>query len=403
MSALTTNNGAGLIRCKGITKSTGEQCRHQQREAVYCWKHEDQEDLPFNHCTGDLDIGRTTAATVSRARGRSSLIILIALIFIFRGIYRSSSFNTIPNYLSLFPPSNSIPEYLGPMSVCNNSEPSLDDFLAWPNASKAKQIPPLYEPATLVDHFINITNSTLGAGTRDLSSLEMSGLAQWQRCDDTSAGGTDGFDLQCVFDAFNALFFEGRLAPVKVRWGSPMEMTGFDGTKNLGTTVGHAVYQGRVAILISHRTMRYWEWSDAPHIYGVILHEMVHAYFALYACIEAYDQRIDAAPSAWSRLIPFFRNLGQTGHGPEWLRMFLALEQVASHHLGLGDLELGWKNDVETEVAAVKTFREKVAKLYRSEVSKIDTEFSPGLSELNALVGLQGVAPLHSFLDESVI
>lgn len=291
------------------------------------------------------------------------------------------------------------------MSVCNKSEPSLDVFLAWPNASKAEPIAPLYEPATLVDHFINMTNSTIGAGARGLNSLETSGLAQWQRCDNdtkASARGTNGFDLQCVFDAFNALFFEGRLAPVKVRWSSPLELMGSNGNIKWGETVGQRIQQRRVEILILYRASTFWQWFGATHIYGVILHEMVHAYFALHACIEAYDRSIDAAPSTWSRFIPGLRNLGHTGHGPEWLRMFLALEQVPSHHLSIDALDLCWKSSVQTEVAAVKTFRENVAKLYRSEVSKIDTEFDRGLSELNALVGLKGVA-LHSFLDESVI
>lgn len=251
---------------------------------------------------------------------------------------------------------------------------------------------------------INTINSTMGAGARGLNSLEINGLAQWRRCDkDTEAfpGGINGFDLQCFFDAFNALFFEGRLAPVEIRWGGPVELMAGDGTISWGRTTGHSAFQGQVEVLILHRAMSDWQWSDAPQIYGVILHEMVHAYFALHTCIEAYE-RIDAAPSTWSRLIPKLRNIGHTGHGPEWIRMFLALEKVASHHLGLGEFDSCWKHSVETEVAAVKTLREKVAKLYRSALSRIDTEFDQGLSNLNALVGLKGVA-LHSFLDESDI
>ena len=426
MSALTANNVAGLIRCKGVSKSTGEQCRNQQREALYCSKHKDQEDLHSNHCIGALNVGRTVAAKGSSAHRRTFLIVLIALILIIRWINRSSLSKLVPKYVNPVSPSESIPdyldpfssstttpEYLGPMSVCNKSEPSLDVFLAWPNASKAKQIPPLYEPATLVDHFINTTNSTIGAGARDLNSLEVSGLAQWQRCDNdtkASAGGTIGIDLQCVFDAFNALFFEGRLAPVKVRWSGPFELLGSGGMQvTLGQTVAQDNYERRVEIIILHQASKYWRWlgglhiyGTILHIYGTILHEMVHAYFCLHACIEALDRRIDAAPSTWSRTIPSLRNLGHTGHGPEWLRMSLALEQAVSHHLGLGALDDHWKDSVKAEVTAVKTFRENVAKLYQSEVSKIDTEFDRGLSDLNALVGLQGVA-LHSFLDESVI
>ena len=235
------------------------------------------------------------------------------------------------------------------MSVCNKLESPLDVFLAWPNASKAKRIPPFYEPATLVDHFINITNSTVGAGARSLNSREMSGLAQWQRCDkDTkaSADGTKGFDLQCVFDAFNALFFEGRLAPVKVGWSGSLESVGWDWfSVVLGETVFQHGYQRQVGISILHHASTFWQRFDGPNIYGIILHEMVHAYFNLHACEKAFDRRIDAG----------LRNLGRTGHGPEWLRMLLALEQVASHHLGLGALDLGWKYSVEEEHDAVKS------------------------------------------------
>ena len=44
----------------------------------------------------------------------------------------------------------------------------------------------------------------------------------------------------------------------------------------------------------------------------------------------------------------------------------------------------------EAEVAAVKSFRDDVATLYRFEVSKIENGFHRGLSELNALVGVEG-------------
>ena len=267
---------------------------------------------------------------------------------------------------ALLPPETEIPEYPGPVRVCAKPEPSLLNLfcqrdpeidrsasLASCSADRVTEIKPLYEPATLVDRFINANNPTAGAGAgaQQLTTTQKNGLAQWQSC--AKDVNSTEYDLQCSFDAFNQLFFGGHLAPVKVGWE---QLEGGTMSKVLGGAVfGVMRYSNfldtrrRPTISILSRESPSWRLGFAPTVHGALLHEMVHAYFALYACEDALHFIDPDGHPLSTYSARFLRNVGITGHGPEWLRMVLALEKLATQHLGLGVVNLPWKSSIEQE------------------------------------------------------
>ena len=299
---------------------------------------------------------------------------------------------------SILEPDFSAPEYLGPVRVCTNPEPSLDifnqhhsytgrfGFPRWSKSFKQRQIDAVFEPASLVDHAINVTIPAAGAGAHKLTVPQARGLSMWQKCSKEEI--SSNFDLQCPFDAFNQLFFGGHLAPVRIGWTEPTTTKPvIYGTTHQNKTLDSP--QRFVNITILSRESLLWHEPGSFKVHGVLLHEMVHAYFALYACSDArvYTPNISGIPNI-SGMYPFLSNMGATGHGPEWLRLTRALEKAAGEYLGLGELELGWKYSVKKDLANVKLLRDDLAEAICFTDNEVDLRRKI-ISDLDALLGLK--------------
>ena len=230
MSSSPSKPVSGLIRCKGITKSSGEQCRHTQHNSQYCWTHKDQADPPSEHQAAELTLlGLFHLAISASTKALLSCRLEILLPLGFLAIRWLIGPNSQIDF--------SVPKYRGPVRVCANPEPSLDifseqlsstgrsGFPGWWTPSTQKQIDPVFEPASLVDHAVNATIPAAGAGAQNLRIRQTKGLAMWQKCSKEKISAN--FDLQCPFDAFNQLFFGGHLARVKFGW---KELTSFPTT-----------------------------------------------------------------------------------------------------------------------------------------------------------------------------
>ena len=296
----------------------------------------------------------------------------------------------------------SVPEYRGPVRVCAIPEPSLDvfsqhhphtdrsEFLGWFNSFKQTQIKPVFEPASLVDHIINVTLPAAGAGAQNLTDSQTRGLAIWQNCSKENISSS--FDLQCPFDAFNQLFFGGHLAGLKVGWMKTTSSPTTPAEKNQSVTLGRTNHinprlpQRLVNITILSPESTAWHLPDVYGVHGVLLHEMTHAYFHLYACTEALDwDSIDHSDK--STTYPFLSNLGISGHGPEWLRLTRALEKAATEYLGLGHPDLGWRYSEYTELVKVKYLRDGLLKFRWFDTEIFDKDFGKLISDIEALLG----------------
>ena len=396
---------SGMIRCKGISKSSEEQCRRTQYESQYCWVHKDQTDLPSskNHAAALNYIGLIYVAISASNHKlffyRPKILLLLAFL---ASIWLTGSTPQL---------SFSAPEYRGPVRVCTHPEPSLElfnqhhpstdrsVFPTWLTPFKPRQIEPLFEPASLVNHIINATIPSAGAGSPNLTTPQKRGLSIWQNCSKSKISST--FDLQCPFDAFNHLFFGGLLSPVKIGWTEPptLNTTLAEKKKQKGprdVTYGITRYkitpQSRprhVNITILSRESDIWHLPDSPTVYGVLLHEMAHAYFALYACSNARVWAILTPNADMSELYAYLSNLGTSGHGPEWLRLTRALEGAASEYLGLGEVDLSWRWSVYEELLNVKRWRERVVGIRRFEIEEVDKYFGEVISDIDALLGLR--------------
>ena len=211
----------------------------------------------------------------------------------------------------------------------------------------------------------------------------------WQKC---SKEISSNFDLQCPFNAFNQLFFGGHLAQVKIGWEKPAStQIGIPQYVKYGTTYQSETLdlpQRSVNITILSRESRIWHHPDAKNVHGVLLHEMAHAYFLLYACSDSFVYKI-TEDSGMSGLYPFLSNMGTTGHGPEWLRLVRALEIAAGEYLGLGELELGWRYSVKRELADVKVVRDGLAETIWFTTGESNLYLRKVISDLDALLGLE--------------
>lgn len=298
MSSSPAKAVSGLIRCKGIVASSGDQCRHTQYDSQYCWIHKAQADPPSKNHAAELNwLGLIHATILASTNKLLSCRPRYLLLLGFLAITWLITFDPQPGF--------SVPEYRGPVHVCTNPEPSLDifsphdpytdrsEFPRWLNPFKQTQIDPLFEPASLVDHAINVTLPAAGAGAQNLTNSQTRGLAMWQNCSKEKI--SSNFDLQCPFDAFNQLFFGGHLARVKVSWMEPTSRPTTLAEKRevlkkttWGRTSHYITPQRPVNITIFPRESRDWHKPGAPNVHGILLHEMAHAYFGLYACSDAY-------------------------------------------------------------------------------------------------------------------
>ena len=390
MSSTPAKAVSGLIRCKGVSKSSGKQCRHVQYDSQYCPVHKDQTDAPSGqHAAGLNWLGRVYAAI-----SRPAILVLLGFL--------SKLWLTDLTQQILF----SAPEYHGPVRVCAKPEPSFDIFNQhypvtghsafpnWLNPFRQRYIYPVFEPASLVDHLINVTIPAAGAGAQNLTISQTKGLSMWQKCSKEKISSK--FDLQCPFDAFNQLFFGGYLAQVKIGWTEP---TNFSTALAERKAVGENIVFGRtysivapgerqrpVNITLLSRESSLWHYSGSPSVHGALLHEMVHAYFALYACSGALVLPT-TKDAAVSEIYPYLSNLGYTRHGPEWLRLIRALEKSASEYLDLGTIDLGWRFSVSQELLQVKAWRIWVAGYQQTKIGELDEYFGEVITDINALLG----------------
>ena len=362
-----------------------------QYDSQYCWRHEDQQDLSLKYHARELNWLEPIHKAISASY--SVFYFCRPRIFLLLGFLAS-----LWLIGSILEPDFSAPEYLGPVHVCNNPELSLDIFdhhrsymgrfgiPRWSIPFKQTQIDAVFEPASLVDHAINVTIPAAGAGAQRLTVPQVRGLSMWQKCSKEEI--SSDFDLQCPFDAFNQLFFGGHLAPVKIGWTEPTTTKPvIYGTTHHNKTLDSP--QRFVNITILSQESHRWHEPGSFNVHGVLLHEMVHAYFALYACSDArvYAPNISGVPNI-SGMYPFLSNLGATGHGPEWLRLTRALEKAAGEYLGLGELELGWKYSVKKDLANVKLLRDDLAEAICFTDDEVDLRRKV-LSDLDGLLGLE--------------
>ena len=220
----------------------------------------------------------------------------------------------------------------------------------------------------------------------------------WQKCSKEKILST--FDLQCPFDAFNHLFFAGHLARVKIGWTQPPSLPTTLAEKKGKKEVPEAVTYGitrykitsqsrprHVNITILSRESDLWHLPASPTVHGVLLHEMAHAYFGLYACSASRIRAMITPNADISDLYPYLSNLGTSGHGPEWLRLTRALERAASEYLGLGEMDLSWRTSVYEELLNVKEWRERVVGIRRFEIKEVDKYFGSVIADIDALLG----------------
>ena len=400
MSSSPAKAVSGLLRCKGTSQSSGEQCRHTQYDSQYCWMHKDQADPPSENHAAELNRLELIHATILAGTNRllscrpRYLLVFGFLASLWLAASKPQLVGSKPQLVF------SVPEYRGPVRVCAIPEPSLDifnqhhpytdrsKFLRRLNPFKQMQINPVFEPASLVDHIINVTLPAAAAGAQNLTDSQTRGLAIWQNCSKEKV--SSNFDLQCPFDAFNQLFFGSHLAGLKVGWMEPTSRPAtlaekFQVPKHV--TLGYTTYfvpqsrQRLVNSTILSGESRVWHSLSPPNVHGVLLHEMAHAYFGLYACSDARDW--DGQLSNTSNLYSRLSNLGYSGHGPEWLRLTRALEKAASEYLGLGKLDLKWRLSVHEEIAIVKSRREGLVGIRHFNIEVFDKYFGNVIPDMD--------------------
>ncbi|KAL9074115.1 MAG: hypothetical protein Q9161_002525 [Pseudevernia consocians] len=193
----------------------------------------------------------------------------------------------------------------------------------------------------------------------DLSTLQRTALIDWEHASaPIGKRTTTPFALAPIFHIFDRYYFCGALRDrVDVSW-TPDTLRGAD--RKFYTTdaasSGGSLHRAAIFIQRPRAGIKTWTKQLVKETLQTLLHEMVHAVFAVYECRCGTCARVDNRA----------RNTGVSGsgHGPVWRELGQAVQEEANRMFDFGgdggrwDLDVGrWGGSHVGEVRAILEMR----------------------------------------------